>query len=195
MISSIRIELSRDATPSNYIGNRLTLGEGLHIDEERPLRNPLFTFMVFVDSTKFELTDAIRTLYRDTPPESLPTVVCLLDTGGIAWTEVSRREDGLWGLEATRLWPELHVDEKHCWSLLTFGEEDGKDGDRCGAQFGFLYYTLIQALTSIYLMPPRFSDYFDGAFRLAAGETISVDESDEDQLLRGDAADNPPEAR
>jgi hypothetical protein len=37
---------------------------------------------------------------------------------------------------------------------------------------------LLQALSNTFLKPPGFERYFDGAFSLASGETISIDESD-----------------
>src|SRR5262245_12384225 len=75
---SIKTALQRDATPLTYLGNGLNLGEGLISHANVPYRNPLFSFMLFVDSGDVDEKD-LRLEYSGFSDEYLPNVVCFAD--------------------------------------------------------------------------------------------------------------------
>ena len=48
--AKVKDNLHRALTPPNYIGNGISLGDGLNTNVKEPFRNPVFTFMFFADS-------------------------------------------------------------------------------------------------------------------------------------------------
>ena len=88
--------------------------------------NPLFPFMVFVDSGDFS-PDDVKELYLRTPDAQLPNAVCLIDQCVIMNMHISRGEDGkfvpdipVWSPEFTNKTPL----PEHRWAWWKMGPEE-----------------------------------------------------------------------
>ncbi len=53
-MNELRAALSRQKTPPGYVGNGVAL-PGMTLDDNRPYKNPLFTFMFFVEAGEFTI--------------------------------------------------------------------------------------------------------------------------------------------
>lgn len=119
--------------------------------------HPLLTFMVFVAANDFHFSE-LENFYRNTPPEHLPTFVCLLDLGTIVFLEFLLNGHGQpvpvhYHLASPAKIP---PDEKHKWSLIQWG----KEGSRGGANLMFLHLALIQHLHECGSSAPNLYPYF-----------------------------------
>jgi hypothetical protein len=82
-VAELKKEFVRDRTTlSDKLGITATGPITITSSNADPYRNPLFTFMLFVNSDEIDF-DAVRQFYKKTVPEHLPNIVCLLDRGCI----------------------------------------------------------------------------------------------------------------
>jgi hypothetical protein len=160
-------ELRRAPVPPSYIGHGITLGDGFQHSEKRPLRNPLFQFMVFFDSGDY--TDvAVMKEYAEQKEEFLPSIACFLD-GHILSKAKINRGGGKLEIEYLECDPLQKLDHKDVdWTRMSFNEESDQRGGQALAVF---MMQLFGHLDTCVLKDPPTSDYLtnvlkDSSYRL-----------------------------
>lgn len=180
-LSFVRNKLRREATLNDSLPGGIKLGRPLRVDDKRPLRNPLFSFMLFVDSGDFHPND-LRALFSDRPASELPNVICFLDRGILMYMGVSAvfGPDGPKDVQfgGIDLYPEfaprpsgVAADQRlDCrgWVFRTFESESHPHS----GSFGFLYFALTNHLRVCVLQPPDMFAYLTPAF--AGSSHLSV---------------------
>jgi Domain of unknown function (DUF6602) len=116
-------------------------------------RNPLFYFLLFVDSGDLRLDD-VANLYKSTPVEDLPNIACWLDHGTILYSKVGKNGLGEWMPINYLLSPHLDRNpaEEYAWSLIQWGYTEDR---RAGSHLAALIGILSQHLESCVLEPPN----------------------------------------
>ena len=120
-------------------------------------KNPLFSFMLFVNSGDFDAED-VSDLYKNTPLADLPNVVCLLDKCVILNTYVARNAAGDLLPISMNPTPEFNAanpDTEHRWSCINLGP----DSHRAGCNLATLYYMLHAHLSQCHLDRPNMTAY------------------------------------
>jgi hypothetical protein len=140
------LALHREQTPRHYVGNGLSLVD-MKVDDERPYKNPLFSFMLFVSANDLD-TSQIAHLYSSTANDSLPNVVCFLDRCVIVNVRTSSGS--------------LHLN--HIPAFGKPGSDWGILTPASGAAvpafcFGMLYFLLAHHLSTCKLMPIKYEEY------------------------------------
>jgi hypothetical protein len=170
-LDKIRGNLERKQTPTNYINDRISLGEGLTInDDGRPFRNPLFTFMLFVSSNDFKI-DQIRDLYSTRPASDLPNILCFLDKGVVVNAKIIANEFSS-SLGSINMFPEFDKNAQKFsshWVFIPFGNDE----NRMGINLCFLYFIIASHLKSCILMSPDLLTYFSHLFSYEDGVLIT----------------------
>lgn len=136
-------------------------GITLNSEEKRPYKNPLFKFIVFIDSNDFQIND-IKQLLIDTDDKFLPNLICIIDKGIIIKAQIID-ENGVKSLGPVELFPEFikaENQDKYDWVFLELGE----DTTRAAANFAFLIFALNSHLKNCLVMKPEILTYFNGMF-------------------------------
>jgi hypothetical protein len=139
--------LSREKVSSNTIGTSSGFSGAKLSDHPGSFRNPLFSFMLFVDGNNFE-PEQIRNLYETTPAEHLPTFICLLNKGVCAYRSST---------EKFILVPQFEALEDREIDLVF--ETLLQDGHSEARRWGCLFLVLMQFLSQCLLHPPDLSKY------------------------------------
>lgn len=168
VIRRIREGLHRETVPLTHLGNGLNAGAGMNVVHNfgLPYRNPLLTFMIFVDKGDFNFQD-IKEFYQETESANLPNVVCFVNGGVISYVSYGLTEDKNihyhWSLQT--LYPELVGPEvvNHSWSHAEF--------NIVGGSVAHLLFTLLLHLQSTMLKPPSISEYMNG---LLSAQSVQV---------------------
>lgn len=147
----LRNQMSRGDAPPNYIGSGLYLGPGMSIDERRPYRNPLFSFLFAVDKGDFDI-DKVQSIYEATLVKELPSILCVLNGGVLVRAEVVEKPDGPAQVGETALTPEFHPDYKWVWLSTE---------PASAAAYGYLYTLLLAHLASCRLQPADMAAYLN----------------------------------
>jgi hypothetical protein len=172
-VDGIRNGLQRERTPLRYLGPGIRVGAGLSVggDEERTYRNPLFSFMLFVDSGSFT-PDHLTDLYTARPDLELPNLLCFLDKGIVVNARISVDEAaGMGTIQTVNLRPEFNdvFDSSNQWVFMPFGNEE----NRLGINFCFLHFALLFHLSNSRLMPPDMLAYMNRFFSYSGGRSIT----------------------
>ncbi len=159
-IKTIRTRLRRNPTPPNYLGNGLYLGANLNVDERRPYRNPLFSFVLYAAGDGFHPDDEAD-MYVTTPAAELPSASCVLGRGVYLQAHVTKPGVRPRRLDTYVVHPEYEMppetaDLETKWVWV----ETGPDLPEAGLPLGFLYALLLSHLRSCFLEHPREEDYF-----------------------------------
>lgn len=119
-------------------------------------RNPLFYFVLFVDSGDLVLED-VATLYRNTPIENLPNLVCWLDRGTLLYMRFVKSGLGESIPLNYCLSPSLDRDpsEDNRWVLVPWGLEERRKGSNLAAVIGIL----AEHMEGCRLVPPNLRTY------------------------------------
>jgi len=155
-------KLIREKVLPNYIGNGLSLGAGLGMTRtpSRPYINPLFSFMLFVDSGDFEIAD-IQEIYRTRKPIELPNMICFLDKGLIVNFKNKNEKGTQDNYKEIDIFPEYNDNKvPNEWHFLN----EISNENILGANFAFLYYSLISHLKSCVLKTNDINPYLRGIF-------------------------------
>lgn len=163
----IHLGLKREKTPKNHLAEGVTLGSGFSTNINSPYRNPMMSFMLFVDSGDFKIED-VRDLYVNTDVEYLPNVVCLLNKGCIVNAQIVDGKE-LGSLNPT---PIFLTDTKKVsskWVFIPFGDDE----NRIGSNFGILYYLIVNHLSSTILLKPDLLKYMKHMFNYGEGKIIT----------------------
>ena len=168
-IRAVKRTLKRTPTPSNYIGNGVSLGTGLSVSEPRPYRNPIFSFMLFVNGEKFDPMQ-IADLFKTTDIVELPNVICFLDRGVVVNAQVQALPDqpGQYSMGTLNLAPEFNsklAEGGGRWCFVPFGD----DATRSASNLGFLWLAITNHLNSSILMRPDMLAYLNSLFSRGPG--------------------------
>jgi uncharacterized protein DUF6602 len=164
-IAKIRSELHREAKQQSDNGWSLSS----HMDLPESMygsSNPLFSFMLFVDSGDFALDD-IKELYSKQHYGDLPNVLCFLNKGVLQFKiEGSWATGESWSFDSvhTRLSHETnliqHSGQSGHWYFNQFGSEENWHG----ANLGFLIARLSSFLKRCGLGEPDMYKYWASVF-------------------------------
>jgi hypothetical protein len=167
-IRKVKQVLKREPAPPNYIGNGVFLGQNISGTEPRPYRNPIFSFMLFVNGEKYDSLKE-QELFRTTDVALLPNVTCLLDRGIIVNARIETQgETGQSSLGPVNITPEFNahlVTGLTRWCFVPFGD----DSTRTGSNLGFLWLALMSHLEASILMRPPMLTYLDKLFSHGPG--------------------------
>jgi hypothetical protein len=158
----IKHDLNRTKTPPEYVSEAFTFGPGFRVDVDRPYKNPLFSFMLFVQANDFDV-EHIVDLYASKPADELPNVVCFLDKGTLVNVGGPDLGAGRAGWPLYNLHPEFNKPQQgwaNRWAFLPLGLPDAV----LGGNFAFLYFALGTHLRSCILMPPNLLAYLSETF-------------------------------
>jgi len=171
-VARVKSELQREEVPPTYLPGGINLsGSGVSLPGAPRYRNPLFFFMVFVDSNDFQIAD-IEELYSTMPDSELPNILCLLDRGVVLNAKVPAGAEGDTPLGIINIRPEFNTEtagETNNWIFVPFGTLE----NRIGANFGFLYFVLTQHLGSCILEPPNLLQYLNRMFKYDGGRLVT----------------------
>lgn len=157
-----RNKLQREKVSPDYLGNGISLGGGLSIDRTPswPYMNPLFSFMLFVDSGDFEVED-IQKIYNERKPIELPNIVCFLDKGLIVNFRGKAEGSKPISLNDIDLFPEFNDNTaQNEWHLINISNSENV----IGANFAFLCLTLINHLNASLLKNTNVLPYLFNIF-------------------------------
>lgn len=118
-IKRSKLELKRTSISPNFIESA---NSGFHIEEPvttLPLRNPLLTFMFFVNSSNFNSSD-LSEFYEKTDNTYLPNFLIFLDLGIII--NISKKDFDN-GIVKINLYPEFETEE-NIWVLFDLQGEN-----------------------------------------------------------------------
>jgi hypothetical protein len=158
----------------NYIGKFIeSCGKlrKLHrqkVDERGHMyKNPLLTFMLFVDSGHFQ-ANHVEGIFLNTPAEELPNIVCFLDKGLIMNVRFSLNDLGEKIPVHVNTIPEFNTStdgQSNHWAFLNFSKEQ----DKLGGNWGYLYYLILGHLDFCKLASPNIHTYPLKLFLLPEG--------------------------
>ncbi len=158
-------KLNRSQTPPTQMTQDFAIvgsgGTSITSGDLRPYKNPLFKFMVFVQSNDFAIED-LKQVLKDNDDKYLPNIICLIDKGVILKSSVTKATAG-YTLGPLHLFPEFiaEVDKSNYeWVFL----ECGRDTSRAAANFAFLIFSLNDHLKSCLVLKPEILDYFNCMF-------------------------------
>lgn len=159
-IGTLKQTLTRAPTPTNYLGNGVSLGDMFSTSDTRSTRNPLFQFIVFFDSNGATRED-IAGEFAGKPDQSLPTVSVFLDGSVIVKAELIEVPEGI-GMGAIDLDPLRVTERKETdWMHVNYTSPDAK-----GAQaLVVLVLALSSHLNSCVLMTPKIDEYLKPLMR------------------------------
>lgn len=157
-------KLQRERVPTNYLGNGISLGGGLRLDRTPvwPYMNPLFSFMLFVNSGDFSIED-IQEIYKERKAIELPNIICFLDKGLIVNFRSNVEESKSINLGTIDLIPEFNDNAlKNEWLLINISNSDE---NVIGSNFSFLYLAIINHLKSSLLKETNMLPYLSNIFQ------------------------------
>lgn len=168
-LAKIRSELKREQTPPNYISSGINFGEGFNFQSERPYRNPLFSFMLFVDSNDFDIENIIP-IYETKPPTELPNVLCILNKGVAVNMRYKKYQEGepVINLNVIPEFGKSGTDEASQWFFVSFeGVEKG-----LGKCFSYFLHVVSWHLKNCTLMQPDLFKYMKNVFGEMQNATV-----------------------
>ncbi len=151
---SIKNNLQREQTPISYIGGGISLGKGLNLDVTVPYRNPLFSFMFFVDSGDID-EKHLRAEYSNLSDEYLPNIICFADGKVIVKANLIPTDEGLKvGSMDANSHSILSRNDLH-WLYFDFTNENYNGGQA----LSILILQILSHLNTCVLKPPRIIEY------------------------------------
>jgi hypothetical protein len=167
--------LERELTTPDYLFNnvKLELPAFMTISspDKRPYKNPLFRFMIFVNSDEFDLEkqrDKIGSIFCNNEYKHLPNIICFLDKGLFVYSKLNN--DNFSGVE---LFPEFlqdHDSKTHKWSFCEIGNE----GFVPASNLAFLMFSITQHLNTCQLLKPNMQSYLQQMFKYRQASFIDV---------------------
>lgn len=151
-------KLSRQATPIGFVptgfGTGINLGQALNSSSiKQSYLNPLFAFMIFVDSGDFQIKD-IENFYQNTDRRFLPNMLVFLDRGIVMLNK--HPQLSVEQYECV-LFPEFHIDQDYVWCFLPISPRE---------TLALTWSVLADALTKIILLKPQYLNYIARVFEL-----------------------------
>jgi hypothetical protein len=161
-IQRFRKEMVREKIDPNFI----EVGSGGIYTENKltdlPLRNPLLTFMFFIDSSKFKVSNFIevQSTFGD---ENMPNFIVFLDSGIVINVDSVAYNEGVIKIN---LYPEFNTQESK-WVLLTF------DGDN-HKTLSYHYMLILEHLNSTVLSSPDLKKYTSKLFNFSQSNFTEI---------------------
>ncbi|MGK7391823.1 MAG: DUF6602 domain-containing protein [Candidatus Cyclobacteriaceae bacterium M2_1C_046] len=151
-IGRTKKELLRDKIPSNFIesGN-----SGFQIEEplsSLPLRNPLLSFLFFINTDNSSFTH-IGEILKNLNKHELPNFIVFLDQGLIVNVNKSLFENE--GIIKINLYPE-YQDEDNIWVLMAMDEENNV--------LTYQYMLIVEHLNNSLSLTPNLHEYTKNMF-------------------------------
>lgn len=136
--------------------------------DKRPYKNPLFKFMIFVDSDQFELeseVNKIGPIFNENQLKYLPNIICFLDKGVFVYSKMENNS-----ATAMELFPEFRNINDACkWTFREFGIEDFI----AGSNLAWLIFSVVTHLNMCHLLKPNMIEYLQNMFK--GGKTSFID--------------------
>lgn len=157
-IGQLKKVLHREATPKDFISSGKGRGysiSGLSSMDRRPYKNPLFSFMLFIDSRDLRLKH-LQDIAESYTPGDLPTFLCFLDRGLLGLGRFSKESQfaGIHEMpEFAALYEETGMFSEWTW----LHNEDTAYG--APATLARLYFFLLSHLQNCILIPPDVQSY------------------------------------
>ncbi len=129
-----------------------TLMRDMILSRPNKVLNALYSFMLFIDSTKFDMNE-FEECISEYGNEYLPNHIILLDKGVIFYGDI---ENNTMVFER---YPEFAEKEKQ-WLLSPFGDSEDKNGNH----LSFLYWNIMEHLNSSLIEPTNLLPYFNSQF-------------------------------
>lgn len=167
---NIKHILQRDQTPSNYIGNGISLGVSLSGNVNVQYRNPLFSFMLFVDSGDLDEKD-LRSEYSKFSDEYLPNIVCFADGKVIAKAELIERQGNFSVGSIESNTHKISSRDDTFWLLFDLTNKEYKGGQA----LALLMLSIFEHLQSCVLMNPPINKYMDHILQSASYKPSLID--------------------
>lgn len=164
--------LHRENTTPDYLVNdvKIQLPDfvSLESSDKRPYKNPLFKFMIFVNSEQFYFSaeaNKIGPVFSQNDLKYLPNIICFLDKGVFVLSKVQG------DLPASmELYPEfINTDSNHKWTFREFGNTEFI----AGSNLAWLMVSIIGHLNLSHLLRPNMMDYLNHMF--TGGKTSHLD--------------------
>ncbi len=167
-------ELKRDlTTPDYFIDNiKLQLPDfmSLQSEDQRPYKNPLFKFMIFVNSDNFDLDaqrNKIGNLFTHNDNKYLPNIICFLDKGIFVYGKVENDN-----FSSVELFPEFLSKDHNLykWSLCEMGNE----GFISASNLAFLMFSITHHLNICHLLKANIHNYLEKMFTYRKASFLDV---------------------
>lgn len=170
----ILTQLKRDPTPHSYLGNNLFLPASEKTSAATPYKNPLFTFMMFVDigdATVDQLVKELQPLYLEMPDQYLPNIICFLNGVVVTKAEVSLEENNqrLIAIDADS--QRIVTREDTYWTIFKFTHEEFNSAHALAN----LTVTIFSHLQRCLLLPPPIQEYVAHLFKPSPHDAILLD--------------------
>lgn len=168
-VARLKNQLVRLPTPANYLGNGVFLGEGIQLMDNRKLRNPLFSFMVFFSSGSMT-RDALAAEYNGASDENLPVIASFLDGKVVAKAGLQKVEEGV-AMGPIDPDPLRIVERKDLhWMQMNYESES-----EAGAHaLVVLMLGLFDHLNRCKLMPPSIHEYLKAFEETGANQPLPL---------------------
>ncbi|MCF6140989.1 hypothetical protein L1S34_06805 [Flavobacterium sp. K77] len=151
-IKRTKKELKRDLIDPKFIE---TANSGFYIEQNLtnlPCRNPLLSFMIFINSSQLDATK-IGKFFNSKPNSELPNFIVLLDQGMIL--NVNKKEFEVGKLKIN-LYPEFETEE-NIWILININEEQNV--------LIYQYMMVLEHLNNSVLSTPNLREYTNNLFQ------------------------------
>ncbi|WP_444906190.1 DUF6602 domain-containing protein [Microbulbifer sp. SSSA008] len=154
VLSKIKNEMAHEDIPNTaYLGKTdgSSLIRDIFLGKENKTLNKIYSFMLFVNSGDFEFSD-VKATFKDTDFSHLPNTSVILNSGAIFFGKLDDH-----GFSYER-YPDEIEDKDYKWFFSPFIPTDDH-GSLEGNNLGYLYYSILQHISSSYLEPPNLSSY------------------------------------
>jgi hypothetical protein len=166
--------LEREPTTPDYIYDnvKLQLPEfmSLQSEDKRPYKNPLFKFMIFVNSDEFDLNSQrvqIGEIFTGNDNKHLPNIICFLDKGIFAYCKTDNNN-----ISSVEVFPEFLTKDNsiHKWTLCEMGNEDFI----AASNLAFLMFSITHHLNLCHLLKPNMHSYLQQMFKYRRASFLDV---------------------
>jgi len=155
----------REKTPVNYISG-VTFDQNFEVKGTTSYKNPLFSFMVFLESNSFNLNH-VSQLYKTKDYGLLVNVICLIDRGLICFCQLDGNKCKNYIANPEFISDRTNPSNK--WMFQSFGQDE----QRKESNLAMLVAMLQFHLRTCELMPPDILKYYNNF--LVANEGVTID--------------------
>lgn len=153
-LSHTKLNLTRENTQPDETGLGIRFSEPL---TKSPYRNPLFSFMIFIESNDFIVED-LREYFLSTNVADLPNIICFLDVGIIVNTQVNYEASGKLTTGFINTIPEFNTYSTTGENRFMFCPSSDKVYGM-GSHLSNLFFVLLSHLEECKLRPSGIKNY------------------------------------
>lgn len=170
-------ELQRDVTTPDYVYDNVKLKlsnfMSLQSEDKRPYKNPLFKFMIFLNSDEFDLNTQrvqIGDLFTKTDNKFVPNIICFLDKGIFAYCKVQNNS-----VSSVEIFPEFLTKDNsiYKWTFCEMGNEEFIPA----SNLAFLMFSIIHHLNLCHLLKPNMHTYLQQMFKYRRASFLDVQQT------------------